>query len=143
LPDGFSFSLFVNTATNGSRISLILSLPFGIIHLASLLIFFTPFHWYYLGHLPGPAGGEDVLVTAGYHVIFRTARSRPARFQFVIAFMAMTSSAEGRALVGGASSPPSPAFRPRSWICIFSDAIRLFSGRTSVGLSSDKYNDTR
>ena len=33
---------------NGSRISLILSLPFALIHIASLLIFFAPFHWYYL-----------------------------------------------------------------------------------------------
>src|SRR5204863_9560933 len=33
---------------NGSRISVLLSLPFALIHIASLLIFFIPFHWYYL-----------------------------------------------------------------------------------------------
>ena len=33
---------------NGSRISVLLSLPFALVHIASLLIFFIPFHWYYL-----------------------------------------------------------------------------------------------
>jgi len=65
---------------NGSRISLILSLPFGIIHLASLLIFFTPFHWYYLVTCLALLVVRMFFVTAGYHRYFRTARSRPAAF---------------------------------------------------------------
>src|SRR5881394_560359 len=67
---------------NGSRISVLLSLPFALIHIASLLIFFIPFHWY------------DLF-------------------------------AEGRALVGGASPPPSPAFGPGTGFA-FADAFRVF-----------------
>ena len=33
---------------NGSRISILHSLPFFLVHVAALLIFFMPFHWYYL-----------------------------------------------------------------------------------------------
>ena len=32
---------------NGSRISILHSLPFALVHIASLLIFFIPYHWYY------------------------------------------------------------------------------------------------
>src|SRR5258708_28639611 len=78
---------------NGSRISLILSLPFAIIHLASLLVFFIPFHWYYLVTCLVLLVVRMFFVTAGYHRYFSHRSFKTSRvFQVVIAFMAMTSS---------------------------------------------------
>src|SRR5260370_7117221 len=84
------------TLPNGSRISLILSLPFALIHLASLLIFFTPFHWYYLVTCLALLVVRMFFVTAGYHRYFSHRSFKTSRvFQFVIAFMAMPSSQTG------------------------------------------------
>src|SRR5260370_26224264 len=81
---------------NGSRISLLLSLPFALVHLASLLIFFMPFHWYYLVACLGLLVVRMFFVTAGYHRYFSHRSFKTSRmFQFVIAFMAMTSSQQG------------------------------------------------
>src|SRR5260370_14610964 len=81
---------------NGSRISLLLSLPFALVHLASLLIFFMPFHWYYLVACLGLLVVRMFFVTAGYHRYFSHRSFKTSRvFQFVIAFMAMTSSQKG------------------------------------------------
>src|SRR5438034_438268 len=55
---------------NGSRISLILSLPFALIHVAALLIFFIPFHWYYLVTCLVLLVVRMFFVTAGYHRYF-------------------------------------------------------------------------
>jgi hypothetical protein len=52
---------------NGSRISVLLSLPFVLVHLASLLIFFMPFHWYYLVACLGLLFVRKFFVTAGYN----------------------------------------------------------------------------
>src|SRR5260370_13611931 len=81
---------------NGSRISLILSLPFALIHLASLLIFFMPFHLYYLVTCLALLVVRMFFVTAGYHRSFshRSFNTSPG-FQLVIPFMAMTSSQKG------------------------------------------------
>jgi len=120
---------------NGSRISLILSLPFGIIHLASLLISSRRFNWYYL---------VTCLALLVVRMFFRDRGLSPLffaplvqdqpRFPVCDRLHGHDLFAEGRALVGGASSPPSPAFRPGAGFA-FSDAISAFSGRTSVGLS--------
>src|SRR5438045_2510215 len=81
---------------NGSRISVLLSLPFALIHIASLLIFFIPFHWYYLVACLGLLVVRMFFVTAGYHRYFSHRSFKTSRvFQFVIAFMAMTSSQKG------------------------------------------------
>src|SRR5260370_1236231 len=81
---------------NGSRISVLLSLPFALIHLASLLIFFMPFHWYYLVACAALLVVRMFFVTAGYHRYFSHRSFKTSRvFQFVIAFMAMTSSQKG------------------------------------------------
>src|SRR5260370_42196889 len=78
---------------NGSRISLILSLPFAIIHLASLLIFFMPFHWYYLVTCLVLLVVRMFFVTAGYHRYFSHRSFKTCRvFHFVFAFMTITSS---------------------------------------------------
>src|SRR6266481_3319504 len=52
---------------NGSRISLLLSLPFALVHIASLLIFFMPFHWYYVATCLALLFVRMFFVTAGYH----------------------------------------------------------------------------
>jgi len=78
---------------NGSRISLLLSLPFALVHIASLLIFFFPFHWYYLVTCLVLLVVRMFFVTAGYHRYFSHRSFKTSRvFQFVTAFMAMTSS---------------------------------------------------
>src|SRR5437762_3641078 len=81
---------------NGSRISVLLSLPFALIHIASLLIFFMPFHWYCLVACLGLLVVRMFFVTAGYHRYFSHRSFKTSRvFQFVIAFMAMTPSQKG------------------------------------------------
>src|SRR5258705_8560417 len=81
---------------NGSRISLLLSLPFALVHIASLLIFFMPFHWYYVATCLALLFVRMFFVTAGYHRYFSHRSFKTSRvFQFVIAFMAMTSSQKG------------------------------------------------
>ena len=81
---------------NGSRISVLLSLPFALVHLASLLIFFFPFHWYYPVTCLALLVGRMFWVTAGYHRYFSHRSFKTSRFfQFVIAFMAMTSAQKG------------------------------------------------
>src|SRR5260370_9881876 len=81
---------------NGLRISLLLSLPFALIHIASLLIFFMPFHWYYVVTCLVLLVVRMFFVTAGYHRYFSHRSFKTSRvFQFVIAFMAMTSSQKG------------------------------------------------
>src|SRR5216684_1484492 len=81
---------------NGSRISLLLSLPFALVHIASLLIFFFPFHWYYLVTCLVLLVVRMFFVTAGYHRYFSHRSFKTSRvFQFVIAFMATSSSQKG------------------------------------------------
>src|SRR5204862_1323369 len=78
---------------NGSRISLLLSLPFAFIHVAALLIFFIPFHWYYLVTCLVLLFVRMFFVTAGYHRYFSHRSFKTSRvFQFVMAFIVMTSS---------------------------------------------------
>src|SRR5437660_11436619 len=78
---------------NGSRISLLLSLPFALIHVAAPLIFFIPFHWYYLVTCLVLLVVRMFFVTAGYHRYFSHRSFKPSRaLQFVMAFIAITSS---------------------------------------------------
>src|SRR5438309_10161353 len=89
---------------NGSRISLLLSLPFALVHIGSLLIFFMPFHWYYVATCLALLFLRMFFVTAGYHRYFSHLSFKTSRvFQFVSAFMAMTSSHE--VVLCGASHP--------------------------------------
>src|SRR5258708_36634098 len=78
---------------NGSRISVLLSLPFVLVHLASLLIFFMPFHWYDLVACLGLLFVRMFFVTAGYHRYFSHRLFKTSRvFQFVIPSLPTTSS---------------------------------------------------
>src|SRR5712671_4515148 len=81
---------------NGSRISLLLSLPFAIVHIASLLIFFMPFHWYYVATCLALFYVRMFFVTAGYHRYFSHRSFKTSRvFQFIMAVLATTSTQKG------------------------------------------------
>src|SRR5256885_13341039 len=82
--------------SNGSTISILAAIPFAIIHLLSLGIFFFPFHWSNLIACAALLVVRMFFVTAGYHRYFSHRSYKTSRaFQFVIAFMAMTSSQKG------------------------------------------------
>src|SRR5437588_4255663 len=81
---------------NGSRISILHSLPFFLAHFAALLVFFIPFHWYYLMTTLALLVVRMFFVTAGYHRYFSHRSFKTSRaFQVIIAFMAMSSSQKG------------------------------------------------
>src|SRR6266446_3192037 len=106
---------------NGSRISLILSLPFALIHFASLLIFF---------------------VTAGYHRYFSHRSFKTSRvFQFVIAFMAMTSSQKG--VLWWAAHHRHHHRHSDQELDLHSPTLFGFFWSHVGWIISDKYNDTR
>jgi stearoyl-CoA desaturase (delta-9 desaturase) len=127
---------------NGSRISLILSLPFGIIHLASLLIFFTPFHWYYLVTCLALLVVRMFFVTAGYHRYFSHRSFKTSRvFQFVIAFMAMTSSQKG--VLWWAAHHRHHHRHSDQELDLHSPTLFGFFWSHVGWIISDKYNDTR
>ena len=81
---------------NGARIQLVSSLPFILIHLAALGIFFVHFRWPYLIACFLILEVRMFFVTAGYHRYFSHRSFKTSRwFQFVIAWMAMSSSQKG------------------------------------------------
>jgi len=81
---------------NGARIHLISSIPFALIHVAALAIFFLPFQWSYLVTAFALYEVRMFFVTAGYHRYFSHRSFKTSRwFQFVIAWMAMSSSQKG------------------------------------------------
>jgi stearoyl-CoA desaturase (delta-9 desaturase) len=81
---------------NGSRISVLLALPFVLIHLLALGVFLIEFRWAYLITCLALVAVRMFFVTAGYHRYFSHRSYKTSRaFQFFIAFMAMTSSQKG------------------------------------------------
>ena len=81
---------------NGARISILHASPFVLIHLAALGVFFVPFRWSYLAVCIGLYLLRMFFVTAGYHRYFSHRSFKTSRaFQFVIAFVAMTSGQKG------------------------------------------------
>src|SRR5215475_9711207 len=81
---------------NGSRILVVLSIPFAVIHLLSLSVFFYPFKWAYLVTCFALLVVRLFFVTARYHRYFSHRSYKTSRtFQFVIAFLAQTSSQKG------------------------------------------------
>src|SRR5260370_25868509 len=78
---------------NGSRISVIHSLPFFLVHFAVLAVFFIPFHWYYLVACLGIFLVRMFFVTSGYHRYFSHRSFKTSRvFQFMIAFCTLSFS---------------------------------------------------
>src|SRR6266571_4394805 len=127
---------------NGSRISILHSLPFALIHLASLLIFFIPFHWYYLVTCAALLVVRMFFVTAGYHRYFSHRSFKTSRvFQFVIAFMAMSSSQKG-VLWWAAHHRHHHRFSDQE-LDLHSPTLFGFFWSHVGWIISDKYNDTR
>src|SRR5437588_4329001 len=78
---------------NGSRISILHSLPFFLVHLAALLVFFIPFHGYYLLTTLALLGVRMFFVTKAYHRYFLHRALKTSRaFLLIITFMASSSS---------------------------------------------------
>jgi len=127
---------------NGSRISLLLSLPFALVHIASLLIFFMPFHWYYLVACLGLLVVRMFFVTAGYHRYFSHRSFKTSRvFQFVIAFMAMTSSQKG--VLWWAAHHRHHHRHSDQELDLHSPTLFGFFWSHVGWIVSDKYNETR
>jgi len=81
---------------NGSRISLVYTLPFLLVHLAAFGVFFTRFHWWYPVVCLALYYARMFFVTAGYHRYFSHRTFKTSRvFQFIMAFLAMSSSQKG------------------------------------------------
>lgn len=81
---------------DGARISLLRSLPFVAAHLICLAVFWVEFRWSYLAVCLALFYVRMFFVTAGYHRYFSHRSFKTSRaFQFVLAFLAMTSSQKG------------------------------------------------
>lgn len=81
---------------NGARISLARSFPFFVAHLIPLAAFFIGFRWSYLAVFLALYFVRMFFVTAGYHRYFSHRSFKTGRvFQFLLAFMATTSSQKG------------------------------------------------
>ena len=81
---------------NGARLQIISSVPFVLFHVAALSVFRVKFHWWYPLACLFLYGTRMFFVTAGYHRYFSHRSFKTSRwFQFVIAFMAMSSSQKG------------------------------------------------
>src|SRR6516162_2315873 len=127
---------------NGSRISILHSLPFILVHLAVLLIFFMPFHWYYLVTCLALLVVRMFFVTAGYHRYFSHRSFKTSRaFQFIIAFMAMSSSQKG-VLWWAAHHRHHHRFSDQE-LDLHSPTLFGFFWSHIGWILSDKYNDTR
>jgi stearoyl-CoA desaturase (delta-9 desaturase) len=127
---------------NGSRISLISALPTVLIHLAALLVFFVPFHWYLPVACLALYGLRMFFVTAGYHRYFSHRSYKTSRiFQFVIAFMAMTSVQKG-VLWWAAHHRHHHRFSDQEED-LHSPTLFGFFWSHIGWIVSDKYNDTR
>ena len=71
-------------------------IPFVLLHLACLLIFFVPFHWEYVALLAATYFLRAFGATAGYHRYFSHRSYKLSRpFQFLMAFLAQTSAQKG------------------------------------------------
>ena len=81
---------------NGSSISILLTLPFAVIHLLSLGIFFFPFHWSYLITCLALLAVRMFFVTAGYHRYFSHRAFKTSRaMQLLLAIGAQSAGQKG------------------------------------------------
>jgi stearoyl-CoA desaturase (delta-9 desaturase) len=71
-------------------------LPFVLVHLACVAVFFVPFHWGYVALALALYYVRMFFVTAGYHRYFSHRSFKTSRiFQFILAVGAMTSVQKG------------------------------------------------
>ena len=81
---------------DGARIHILRAIPFAAIHLACFAAFFVEFHWWYPLLTLALYYAGMFFVTAGYHRYFSHRSFKTSRvFQFLLAFLAMTSSQKG------------------------------------------------
>ena len=81
---------------NGSKIPILHVLPFVLVHVACVAVFFLPFHWYWPVIAVALYAVRMFWVTAGYHRYFSHRSFRTSRvFQFILAFFAMSSLQKG------------------------------------------------
>jgi len=84
------------TRREDERFELLPALPFVLIHLGVLAAFFVGFRWYYPVVALGLYYVRMFGVTAGYHRYFSHRAYKTSRwFQFVLAFLAETSTQKG------------------------------------------------
>jgi stearoyl-CoA desaturase (Delta-9 desaturase) len=127
---------------NGSRISVPLTVPFAVIHALALGVFFVKFRWAYLITCLALVAFRMFWVTAGYHRYFSHRSYKTSRaFQFVIAFMAMTSSQKG-VLWWAAHHRHHHRFSDQE-DDLHSPTLFGFFWSHVGWIISDKYNDTR
>lgn len=127
---------------NGARIQLISSLPFALLHLAALSVFFVHFEWSYLLACIIFYEIRMFFVTAGYHRYFSHRSFKTSRwFQFVIAWMAMSSSQKG-VLWWAAHHRHHHRFSDQEED-LHSPTLFGFWWSHVGWILSDKYNDTR
>ena len=81
---------------DGSRIPLPRAIPFAAVHVAALAAFLVDFRWAYVFLCLALYAVRMFFVTAGYHRYFSHRSFKTSRaFQFVLAFMAMSSAQKG------------------------------------------------
>lgn len=81
---------------DGSRIPMLRAIPFAAIHVACLAAFLVDFRWSYVVFCLALYAVRMFFVTAGYHRYFSHRSFKTSRaFQFVLAFMAMSSAQKG------------------------------------------------
>lgn len=81
---------------DGSRIPLARAIPFAAVHVVCLAAFLVDFRWAYVVLCLALYAVRMFFVTAGYHRYFSHRSFKTSRaFQFVLAFMAMSSVQKG------------------------------------------------
>jgi stearoyl-CoA desaturase (delta-9 desaturase) len=127
---------------NGARLQVISSVPFLLFHVAALSVFWVKFHWWYPLACLLLYGVRMFFVTAGYHRYFSHRSFKTSRwFQFVIAFMAMSSSQKG-VLWWAAHHRHHHRFSDEDED-VHSPTLFGFFWAHIGWILSDKYNDTR
>src|SRR3984885_12325517 len=130
------------TLKNGDRIPLIRSVPFVAVHVACLAAFFLKFHWSYLIVCLAMYFVRMFFVTAGYHRYFSHRSFKTSRvFQFVIAFMAMSSAQKG--VLWWAAHHRHHHRHSDQELDLHSPTLFGFFWSHVGWIMSDKYNDTR
>jgi stearoyl-CoA desaturase (delta-9 desaturase) len=127
---------------NGARLQVISSIPFLLFHAAALSVFWVKFHWWYPLACLLLYGVRMFFVTAGYHRYFSHRSFKTTRwFQFVIAFLAMSSSQKG-VLWWAAHHRHHHRFSDEDED-VHSPTLFGFFWAHIGWILSDKYNDTR
>ncbi|GAC1617466.1 MAG: hypothetical protein PVS2B2_20240 [Candidatus Acidiferrum sp.] len=127
---------------NGSRLQVLPSIPFVLIHAAALSVFWLPFHWSYVAICASVFAVRMFFVTAGYHRYFSHRAFKTSRiFQFIMAFVA-TASAQKGVLWWAAHHRHHHRFSDQEED-LHSPTLFGFLWSHAGWILSDKYNDTR